>query len=220
LRYNARRYIVLRVITCSSWFKGVLSAVVIAAACATVLTQSRRALKFDVASVKPTAEGGTDTRGLGSIRTTLGGRVVAEKALLRYIIQSAYRVRRFQVLGGPDWINSAHYDIDAKAEGNPSPHQLWMMLQSLLEERFKLKVHEETRALPIYELVIAKGGVKLQPPAAGGCVERRRAAGSSPALPPPAPRVGQSVIGACGTIIGTGGTAGMRLDAAKSSWPS
>jgi uncharacterized protein (TIGR03435 family) len=210
-RYNVVRYIVLRMTTGTSWFKSVLSAGVIAAACATVLTQSRGALKFDVASVKANADGGMDTRGLGTIRTTLGGRLEAQKAQLRYIIQNAYRLRRFQVLGGPDWINSAHYDIEAKAENNPSPQQLWMMLQSLLAERFKLRVRQETRELPIYQLAVAKGGVRLRPPAADGCVAR----GSGGAAPAPPPRAGQSVIAACGTIIAMGGTAGMRMDGGK-----
>ena len=59
--------------------------------------------------------------------------------------------------------------IDAKAAGNASHDQISLMLQSLLEERFQLKIHRETRELPVFNLVIAKGGPKMPPPREGGC---------------------------------------------------
>ena len=83
--------------------------------------QSPAGTRFDVASVKPTSQQGPDIQGLGSVQTFPGGRLSAEKALLRYLIQNAYGVKPFQLSGGPASINSAHYDIDTKAEGNPSP---------------------------------------------------------------------------------------------------
>ena len=73
-------------------------------------------------------------------------------------------------MGGPAWIGSAHYDIDAKADGNPNPSQMRLMMQTLLEERFKLKVHHETKQLPVYKLVVAKIGAKLPEPKEGSCV--------------------------------------------------
>ncbi len=177
------------------------------------LGQASNPARFESASVKFTTQAGSDTRGQGLVRATPGGRVTAEKALLRYIIQNAYRVKPFQLVGGPDWINTAHYDIEARAEGSPSPQQLWVMLQGLLEERFKLKVHRETQQLPVYALVVAKNGLKLRPPKEGSCVERTPGAGQPPM--PPAPGSGQPVIGPCGTIIAGGGTAGMRMDGGK-----
>ncbi len=67
------------------------------------------------------------------------------------------------ITGGPAWINSDHYNINAKAEGNPSPEMMQgPMLQALLEERFKLKIRRETRSEPVYTLTVAKGGAKLQ----------------------------------------------------------
>lgn len=148
---------------------------------------------FDAASIKPTSQQGTDIQGLGDVRILPGGRLRAEKALLRYFIQSAYGVKPFQISGGPAWIDSAHYDIDAKADGNPNPSQMRMMMQGLLEERFKLKVHHQTRQLPVYELVVAKGGARLPEPKEGSCAVPDPNGSSSP----PAP--GQLI--ACGRVL-------------------
>src|SRR5579871_5420314 len=72
--------------------------------------------RFEVVSIKPNAQGGPDIQGLGTVRTLAGGRLAAEKVQLRYLIQNAYGLRAFQLAGGPGWIDSAHYDIEAKAE--------------------------------------------------------------------------------------------------------
>jgi len=95
-------------------------------------------------------------------------------------------------LGGPGWINSAHYDLEAKAEGSPAAAQLRLMMQTLLEDRFQLKVHRETRELPVYELSVAKGGPKLTAPKQGGCLETS----NGPAAPP---LPGQTTV--CGRIL-------------------
>jgi uncharacterized protein (TIGR03435 family) len=123
--------------------------------------------------------------------------MVAEAALLPFIIQQAYGIRRDQVVGGPDWMNTARYDIEAKADGNPGFPQMFLMLQSLLEDRFKLKVHRETRQLPVYELTLARGGSKLQQPRPGGCFALPL---NGPPIPPPpgpqsAPPCGRVFLG-------------------------
>jgi uncharacterized protein (TIGR03435 family) len=65
---------------------------------------------------------------------------------------------------------SDHYDIEATAAGNPPGSQMaGAMLQSLLEDRFKLVLHRETRQLPVFELTVVKNGLKLQPPREGNC---------------------------------------------------
>jgi uncharacterized protein (TIGR03435 family) len=74
-----------------------------------------------------------------------------------------------QVVGGPDWINSLRYDIDTKPRSNTDPKQEWSMWQTLLADRFKLKLHREKRELPIYDLIVAKSGPKL-PAKEAGCV--------------------------------------------------
>jgi bla regulator protein blaR1 len=72
--------------------------------------------------------------------------------------------------GGPSWVRSASYDINAKAEGNPSvPMMLGPMMQKLLEDRFQLKIHRQTSEGPVYFLTVARGGPKLQPFAEGSC---------------------------------------------------
>ncbi len=86
-------------------------------------------------------------------------------------MQNAYTLQPFQIAGGPAWIESERYEIDAKAAGNPSRAQIFLMLQSLLEDRFQLHVHRETKELPVYALVPTKSGLKLPPPKPGACEE-------------------------------------------------
>jgi uncharacterized protein (TIGR03435 family) len=118
--------------------------------------------KFEVASVKPSQE----SRFM-SVRP-LPGRLTAN-APVRLLMQNAYTVQAFQILDGPAWINSEYYDIDATTDGNVSRAQTFLMLQSLLEDRFGLKIHRETRDLPVYTLVAAKGGSKLAAAQEGSC---------------------------------------------------
>lgn len=119
--------------------------------------------KFEVASIKPSAEQRFITV------LPLPGRLTAT-APLRVLMQNAYTVQPFQIVGGPDWIGSDRYEIDAKADGSANRAQMFVMLQSLLEDRFQLKIHHETRELPVYTLVAARGGLKLPTPKDGGCV--------------------------------------------------
>jgi len=115
---------------------------------------------FEVASVKPNAGGG----GRGSLGARPGGRFQAENQTVRSLIQMAYNLQDFQISGGPGWIKSERYDIEAKAEGNPSRRQIeGPLLQALLKDRFQLKLHRETKELPVFGLVAAKGGLRLKP---------------------------------------------------------
>jgi uncharacterized protein (TIGR03435 family) len=87
-------------------------------------------------------------------------------------VRNAFGVQRYQIVGGPDWLRSDRYDIIAKAPSPPTPKaQLMLMLQTLLEERFKLKTHLELRDLPIYALVVGKHGPRLKPGKADGNTE-------------------------------------------------
>jgi uncharacterized protein (TIGR03435 family) len=80
------------------------------------------------------------------------------------LIRWAFRVKEYQV-AGPKWLNddSECFDIEAKMPSATPKAQLRLMLRTLLEERFKLMVHRETKTFPVYELVVAKGGPKLDP---------------------------------------------------------
>jgi len=75
------------------------------------------------------------------------------------------------ITGAPDWIHAELFDIEARAEGNPTEEMMQgPMLQTLLEDRFKLKVHRETREVPVYALTLEQGGSGLKPFAEGSCI--------------------------------------------------
>jgi uncharacterized protein (TIGR03435 family) len=124
---------------------------------------------FEVASVRQ------NTSGPGRTQTLVqpGGRLVTTNAPLKMLVADAFLgaqpLAPSRVVGGPEWIDSARYDINAKAttEFQPSPggppREMLLMLRSLLEERFKLKAHRESRELPVYELVVARADAKLGP---------------------------------------------------------
>jgi uncharacterized protein (TIGR03435 family) len=102
---------------------------------------------------------------------------------LRLLITQAYRLRPYQLQGGPSWLDSERFDIVAKPPDGANPDQLMPMLQSLLAERFKLVTHKDTKEAPIYALVIARSDGKLGPklsPTTDDCeavlAERRAAA--------------------------------------------
>ena len=79
-------------------------------------------------------------------------------------VMTAYNRQPFQIVGGPSWQNSNKFDITAKAEdGSASLDQMRIMLRELLEDRFRLKAHVETREVPIYTLVLARGDGRLGP---------------------------------------------------------
>jgi len=100
-----------------------------------------------------------------------GGRLVMRNFSLYGLIQFAYGVKAFQVVGEPAWIGAAHYDVQAKSDGDFSVNQMeGPMLQRLLADRFQLKLHRETRQMPVYELSVAKAGVKMRVTQTGECV--------------------------------------------------
>jgi len=93
----------------------------------------------------------------------------------------AYDVEDFQVMGGPSWASSDGYDVNAKAGGNATFAQMRPILQSLLADRFQLTLRRETKDLPVYELTVAKGGIKIAAVKEGKCVT------FDPNHPPPLP---------------------------------
>src|ERR1700722_818823 len=117
-------------------------------------------LEFEVASVKLLGH----PPGLGGGPWIVThGRFQADAAWVRAVIAFAYSTMAAQVHGGPSWIDTERYDFVAKAESpDATTAQLRVMLQSLLAERFKLVVHRETQELPVYTLVVGKGGSKMQ----------------------------------------------------------
>jgi uncharacterized protein (TIGR03435 family) len=137
---------------------------IFALVCGAVISQSTaQPLRFEVASVKP--DGPIFRPGPGNITggpgTDSPTRINYNFATLKFLVMQAYSVLDLQV-DGPDWIESERYSITANVPPGTTKQQLPAMLQNLLEERFKLKLHHETKTLPVYELTIGKGGSKLR----------------------------------------------------------
>jgi uncharacterized protein (TIGR03435 family) len=127
-------------------------------------TEDVKVPAFDVVSVKPNKSGDHGVR----IMFNSDG-YSATNATAKLLIQVAYGIREDLISGAPSWVDSTRYDFDAKVAGPDvealkklSPEQRRSMLQPALADRFKLKVHTETKQLPVFELVVAKGGSKLK----------------------------------------------------------
>jgi uncharacterized protein (TIGR03435 family) len=113
--------------------------------------------EFAVASVKRNHANCCAGYGLGD------GKLHGNDVTLRTLIAWAYQVQQFQISGGPSWIASDRFDVEAKTEDQKADYaHLRLMLQSLLEDRFKVKLHRDTKELPVYSLVVAKGGPKIR----------------------------------------------------------
>src|SRR4051812_2398025 len=144
-----------------------LTAAILVAA-ASGLTQSKP--EFEVASVKPSASQMQNTASVG-IHID-GSQVQSIYLTMKDYVRIAYRLRGFQITG-PDWVATDHFDVAAKIPAGVKTEQIPEMLQAVLEERFRLKVHRETKEFPVYGLVVAKGGLKLQPLPADPDMESR-----------------------------------------------
>jgi hypothetical protein len=123
---------------------------------------------FEVASVKP-----SKTSGKPSLRVFPGGRTVGTNATLKLLIQLAYGVQDYQIAGGPKWIDSNEYDIDAKPAVAFQPsldtrEYARRMQQTLLEDRFGLSVSRTTRELPLYVLTVANSSWSRSSPRSAG----------------------------------------------------
>ena len=153
--------------------------------------------RFEVASIKPNRSG-------SSYLTSNGFQAcnyVANNATLKTMVTFAYRLPSGQVLpldrviGGPSWIETDHFDVESKRRNEAdsiSLDQVLLMVQSVLEERFQLRTHWSTQDLPVYDLAVAKDGLKLKksenqtqlPPPAGNPVLH---CSGTPGGPPPLP---------------------------------
>jgi uncharacterized protein (TIGR03435 family) len=129
-----------------------------------MLAQSADRPQFEAASIKP-----SNSQSIQYVRP-LPGRLTAD-ASLQDLTQHAYGVPHFRVVGGADRVMSVRYQIEATPGGNTSRDRMFLMLRSLLEDRFRLKIHRETREQAVFTLVAARSGLKLPPPKDGGCVE-------------------------------------------------
>jgi bla regulator protein BlaR1 len=175
-------------------------------------------MSFDVASVKPNPTPGRPTSNvtfIGEAYAPTGGLFSATNTpLMNYMrfafkdIKLAYQATP-DLAGAPPWVRNVRYDIEARAQGNPTKDQMRLMVQSVLADRFKLAFHYETRQLPVYALVLSKEG-KLGPqlkPSDGSCSSTPddiKAINTAPQLPPPTPSASsasQSSAIPCGVLM-------------------
>jgi uncharacterized protein (TIGR03435 family) len=134
-----------------------------AAALTRALAQSPASHKqFDVAAIKLNT---SDDRHF-ELHNLPGGNLTATGVTLKMLLMQAYNMQSFQISAGPAWMNIARWDIRAKTEGMEgrlSRDEFNALLRALMEDRFQLMVHRETRAMPIYALLVTKTGPKLIP---------------------------------------------------------
>jgi uncharacterized protein (TIGR03435 family) len=110
---------------------------------------------FDVASIKPNRSGPPNGAWTSPIAMLVGGRFTAANVTLVDVIVQAYATRRIQMRGGPDWIDSERWDISAKADPSAAEiprTEVPAMVQKLLEDRFQLALHHETKDMPVLAL--------------------------------------------------------------------
>jgi uncharacterized protein (TIGR03435 family) len=91
-----------------------------------------------------------------------GAQVTARLFTLKAYLGYAYGLKPYQITG-PDWITSDRYDITAKIPHGVSMQRVPDMMQTLLEQRFQMKMHRDKRSFPVYALVVAKSGLKMRP---------------------------------------------------------
>jgi len=122
---------------------------------------------FEVASIKPSAP---DPHAFG-FEFSPGGRLTITAMTVQDMVSYIFKAGLGTVSGGPGWVRSEHFDVSAKMDETEAAAlekipwkerdaRIGLMLRALLEERFKLKVREETKVVPVYALVLAKGGPK------------------------------------------------------------
>jgi uncharacterized protein (TIGR03435 family) len=125
---------------------------------------------YDVATIKPSVVSGVGLQ--NSFDTMPNGGFIAKGLPLKHLVCGAYDKLDFQCLGGPKWFDSDQFDVEAKPDDAISEQLVklsWQerskvakrMMQALFADRIQLKVHHETRELPTFALVIAKGGLKM-----------------------------------------------------------
>jgi len=143
-------------------------AVVSLAAVVLFAQSERKKLAFEVVSIKPNDSGDH----LGGVGDAPGGRITYSNIHLRQLIVLAYGERlaggnlpvNMQITGLPGWATTDRYDVQAQPEAGftPTRQQTQEMLQSMLGDRFKLKIRREAKDTPIYALVVGKNGVKMK----------------------------------------------------------
>ena len=145
---------------------------------------------FDAADIHPSAHT-TNPDQFMSGGVLRGGRYDLRRASMVDLIRTAWNVDGDTVLGGPNWLETDRFDVTAKAPPNTPPEQLRLMLQTLLEDRFKLEIHKDSKPLPGFALTLGKGKPKLKES------DGSTAAGCQPEPQKPEPGVPPYVVVSC-----------------------
>jgi uncharacterized protein (TIGR03435 family) len=150
-------------------------------------------LSFDVASVKPAAPLVPDGSGMIRLRGPSGGpgtkdpgRIDYPNMSLKNLLMNAYDVKNFQITG-PAWMDTERFDVTATLPPETTKDQFRTMMQNLLAERFKMTIHRESKELPMFSMMVGKGGPKMKESAEVAAPQD----GSAPPPPPPSqPKIG------------------------------
>jgi uncharacterized protein (TIGR03435 family) len=137
--------------------------------------------EFEPASIKPAAPSQTGS----NFNRMAGGGIRATNVSLKDLVLFAYDIREQQLVSGPAWMDKITYDVVAKPSENDNPtgvkrsfdeefRGIRLKMRALLAKRFQLVVHNETKEMPIYALVVAKNGAHLEPSKADGLTINNR----------------------------------------------
>jgi uncharacterized protein (TIGR03435 family) len=161
--------------------------------------QTTATTSFDVASIRPNTTG--DTGWL--LAPPQRGRERIVNLELRKIIASSFRTQDKLIVGGPRWIDTTRYDIDAKGADGATDVVVWEMMRSLLAERFHLQYHIETREMTVYSLSVDRSGHKLGDPRQGLCGDKIKAGEECGAIkfPPYGVAIDNAPIGALTAVL-------------------
>jgi uncharacterized protein (TIGR03435 family) len=125
----------------------------------TLVSAQEKRLTFEVASIKPAKPGG---RGGGIKPKAAGQGYDAVRATVRSMISLMYKMPMQHITGGPGWLDSDLWDVEAKADKSYSLDDLHTMYQNLLADEFKLKFHKEIKEGLVYALIVDKSGSKMK----------------------------------------------------------
>jgi bla regulator protein BlaR1 len=164
--------------------------------------------RFEVASIRQ------NTSASGSNNLNIKGETftIANFSLMR-LMQFAYSVTEAQIIGGPEWVRSHRFDINAKFAAGSTRDQLTLMLRALVEERFQLRLRNETREMPLFELTLARDDRRVGPNLHDCSNTDDKAGLSTPEKPFTAPRGGAVAAGACAPMSNVASLAAGRVQA-------
>ncbi len=122
--------------------------------------ETARPPRYEVSSVRP-----NNDVGAFRFRIEPDGTLAAEGITLKRLMMTAWNVQDFRIVGGPDWVSSRRWDVQAKPErAAASGDDIHQMLRTMLEDRFQLRARPESRNLQLYEMVVDGKGSKVPRP--------------------------------------------------------